>query len=142
MRKTTKDIQKCTIRTVSIVAMSCTFPDSNYSSQPVATSVAPFASVIINGIYWAVNSPRLLTIADAKSLMQPSIGSPLPHRLLAICDISADPGGSIEFMTECTTIDKPFCLYNSDYSVHNSQDFSGPGVLICSVGQTQLTVYP
>jgi hypothetical protein len=38
----------------------------------------------------------------------------LPHRLLAICDISADPGGSIEFMNECTTIDEPFCLYDAD----------------------------
>ena len=38
----------------------------------------------------------------------------MPHRLLAICDISADPGGSIEFMNECTTIDEPFCLYDAD----------------------------
>ncbi len=44
-----------------------------------------------------------------------SAGAPaLPHRLLAICDISADPGGSIEFMNECTTIDEPFCLYDAD----------------------------
>jgi hypothetical protein len=43
------------------------------------------------------------------------LGAPsLPHRLLAICDISADPGGSIEFMNECTTIDEPFCLYDAD----------------------------
>ena len=42
-------------------------------------------------------------------------GSPnLPHRLIGICDISADPGGSIEFMNECTTIDEPFCLYDAD----------------------------
>lgn len=42
-------------------------------------------------------------------------GAPtLPHRMLGICDISADPGGSIEFMTECTTIDHPFCLYDAD----------------------------
>lgn len=36
------------------------------------------------------------------------------YRMLAICDISADPGGSIEFMNECTTIDTPFCLYDAD----------------------------
>ncbi len=35
-------------------------------------------------------------------------------RMIAICDISADPGGSIEFMTDCTTIDKPFCIYDAD----------------------------
>jgi alpha-aminoadipic semialdehyde synthase len=79
--------------------------------------------VIINGIYWAVGSPKLLTIPDAKYLLRPahtpwlpiSVGAPaLPHRMLAICDISADPGGSIEFMNECTTIDTPFCLYDAD----------------------------
>lgn len=49
--------------------------------------------------------------------------------------ISADPNGSIEFMTECTTIDTPFCLYDSDYNKHNNNNFSGPGVLVCSVGR-------
>lgn len=67
--------------------------------------IAPYASVIINGIYWAVDSPKLVTIPDAKYLLRPaytpwlpsSVGAPsLPHRMLAICDISADPGGSIE----------------------------------------------
>ena len=63
-----------------------------------------------------------------------NIGSPaLPHRLLAICDISADPGGSIEFMTECTTIDTPFSLYDSDYNKQNTQHFSGSGILVCSI---------
>lgn len=63
--------------------------------------IAPYASVIVNGIYWAVNSPKLITIPDAKHLLRPphtpwlptSVGAPaLPHRMLAICDISADPG--------------------------------------------------
>jgi len=61
-------------------------------------------------------------VPDAKALLAPSQlpwipiseGAPgLPHRLLGICDISADPGGSIEFMNECTTIDNPFCLYDA-----------------------------
>ncbi|KAL1420475.1 hypothetical protein MTO96_024297 [Rhipicephalus appendiculatus] len=103
--------------------------------------IAPYASVIVNGIYWAVNSPKLLTIPDAKRLLQPtntpwlpsSAGAPsLPHRLLAICDISADPGGSIEFMNECTTIDAPFCLYDADQH-KNTESFAGPGVLVCSI---------
>ncbi|XP_076468857.1 alpha-aminoadipic semialdehyde synthase, mitochondrial-like isoform X2 [Babylonia areolata] len=103
--------------------------------------IAPYASCIINGIYWAPNSPRLLSIPDAKVLLQPtsepwvpsSPGCPnLPHRLLAICDISADPGGSIEFMKECTTIDSPFCLYDAEQNMDRTS-FSGPGVLICSI---------
>lgn len=114
-------------------------PERYYSN--FATEIAPYASVIVNGIYWAPNSPRLLTIPDAKRLLQPthspwlptSVGSPaLPHRLLAICDISADPGGSIEFMTDCTTIDTPFCLYDAAYN-KQSESFSGPGVLVCSI---------
>ncbi|CAL8092598.1 unnamed protein product [Orchesella dallaii] len=103
--------------------------------------IAPYASVIINGIYWAINSPKLLTLPDAKYLLQPtkipwlpnSPGSPnLPHRMLAICDISADPGGSIEFMNECTTIDNPFCLYDADRNKDVSS-FKGSGVLVCSI---------
>lgn len=114
-------------------------PERYYSN--FSTNIAPYASVIVNGIYWAPHSPKLLTIPDAKRLLQPhyapwlptSIGAPaLPHRLLAICDISADPGGSIEFMTDCTTIDNPFCLYDADYNQKTS-DFAGPGVLVCSI---------
>merc|ERR1719336_687629 len=106
-----------------------------------AKKFAPYASVIVNGIYWAPNTPRLLTIPDAKSLLTPqnspwianAVGSPrLPHRLVAICDISADPGGSIEFMNECTTIDEPFCLYDADQN-KDKKTFKGPGVLICSI---------
>ncbi len=66
-------------------------------------------------------------------LLACTAGAPaLPHRLLAICDISADPGGSIEFMNECTTIDEPFCLYDADRN-KDKKTFKGPGVLICSI---------
>uniref|UniRef100_A0A8C7UP61 Aminoadipate-semialdehyde synthase n=1 Tax=Oncorhynchus mykiss TaxID=8022 RepID=A0A8C7UP61_ONCMY len=52
--------------------------------------------------------------------------------LLAICDISADMGGSIEFMTECTSIDKPFCMYDADQHIdHDSVE--GTGILMCSI---------
>ncbi|XP_052251054.1 alpha-aminoadipic semialdehyde synthase, mitochondrial-like [Dreissena polymorpha] len=103
--------------------------------------VAPYSSCIINGIYWAPGAPRILTIPDAKTLLKSqqypwlpsSMGCPqLPHRLIALCDISADPGGSIEFMKECTTIDKPFCLYDAELN-QETESFKGDGVLICSI---------
>ena len=54
-------------------------------------------SVLVNGTYWAPNVPRLLTYDDARNLLKTMNrssaygGCPsLPHRLLAICDISAD----------------------------------------------------
>lgn len=42
--------------------------------------IAPFASVIVNGIYWDSRFPRLLTKEQAKPL----------DKLIAICDISCD----------------------------------------------------
>ncbi|XP_061108202.1 alpha-aminoadipic semialdehyde synthase, mitochondrial-like [Conger conger] len=103
-------------------------------------SIAPYTTCLINGIYWDPHTPRLLRRWDAQELMRPvefSAGvtegsSALPPRLMAICDISADMGGSIEFMTECTTIDKPFCIYNADQHIdHDSVE--GTGILICSI---------
>ncbi|GLH05076.1 Alpha-aminoadipic semialdehyde synthase, mitochondrial [Gryllus bimaculatus] len=123
------------------------FDPDEYTEHPsrylstFSKKIAPYASVILNGIYWAVDSPKLLTIPDAKYLLRPantpwlpsSVGAPaLPHRMLAICDISADPGGSIEFMNECTTIDTPFCLYDADRN-KDTKSFKGPGVLVCSI---------
>lgn len=125
------------------------FDSEEYNEYPeryistFSKKIAPYASVIINGIYWAVGSPKLLTIPDAKTLLRPantpwlpqSQGAPrLPHRMLAICDISADPGGSIEFMNECTNIDTPFCLYDADRN-KDTKSFKGPGVLVCSIGE-------
>lgn len=101
--------------------------------------IAPYASVIINGIYWSFDCPKLLTVPDAKNLLIPSQlpwipiseGAPgLPHRLLGICDISADPGGSIEFMNECTTIDNPFCLYDAHLHKDTKRYEGGVNTLI------------
>ncbi|GFS48106.1 alpha-aminoadipic semialdehyde synthase, mitochondrial, partial [Nephila pilipes] len=52
------------------------FPERYYSN--FAKTIAPYASVVINGIYWAVNSPKLLTIPDAKHLLRPSYTPWLP----------------------------------------------------------------
>ncbi|XP_048825797.1 alpha-aminoadipic semialdehyde synthase, mitochondrial isoform X1 [Brienomyrus brachyistius] len=103
-------------------------------------SIAPYTTCLINGIYWDPQTPRLLRRLDAQRLMRPvepsakaTEGWPeLPHRFLAICDISADVGGSIEFMTECTTIDKPFCMYDANQHIdHDSVE--GTGILMCSI---------
>nr|XP_020449122.1 alpha-aminoadipic semialdehyde synthase, mitochondrial isoform X1 [Monopterus albus]XP_020449123.1 alpha-aminoadipic semialdehyde synthase, mitochondrial isoform X1 [Monopterus albus] len=105
------------------------------------TSVAPYTTCLINGIYWEPYTPRLLRRQDAQNLMRPSKtlapvnqGSPeLPHKLLAICDISADTGGSIEFMNECTSIDKPFCMYDADQYINHDSSVEGNGILMCSI---------
>lgn len=110
-----------------------------YTSR-FSTDIAPYTTCLVNGIYWEPDTPRLLTRTDAHSLLGPAKildpahdGSPdLPHRFLAICDISADTGGSIEFMTECTTIDMPFCMYDAEkQTIHDSLE--GNGILMCSI---------
>ncbi|XP_053320149.1 alpha-aminoadipic semialdehyde synthase, mitochondrial [Spea bombifrons] len=104
------------------------------------TDIAPYTTCLINGIYWDPHTPRLLNRQDAQRLLAPVKstsaaieGCPkLPHKLLAIGDISADTGGSIEFMTECTTIDMPFCMYDADqHIIHDSVE--GCGILMCSI---------
>ncbi|XP_062439268.1 alpha-aminoadipic semialdehyde synthase, mitochondrial isoform X2 [Rhea pennata] len=104
------------------------------------SKIAPYTTCLINGIYWEQHTPRLLSRQDAQKLLVPvkstaaaREGCPeLPHKLLAICDISADTGGSIEFMTECTTIDSPFCMYDADqHIIHDSVE--GSGILMCSI---------
>uniref|UniRef100_A0A673GTT2 Alpha-aminoadipic semialdehyde synthase, mitochondrial-like n=1 Tax=Sinocyclocheilus rhinocerous TaxID=307959 RepID=A0A673GTT2_9TELE len=104
-------------------------------------TMAPYTTCLINGIYWDPHTPRLLRRLDAQRLIRPIIpassspdhGCPaLPHKFLAICDISADTGGSIEFMTECTTIEKPFCMYDANQHIdHDSVE--GNGILMCSI---------
>ncbi|XP_074683699.1 alpha-aminoadipic semialdehyde synthase, mitochondrial isoform X3 [Strix aluco] len=104
------------------------------------TDIAPYTTCLINGIYWEQHTPRLLSRQDAQNLLVPvrsaagaTEGCPeLPHKFLAICDISADTGGSIEFMTECTTIDSPFCMYDADqHIIHDSVE--GSGILMCTI---------
>lgn len=60
-------------------------PDLYFTNPEGAKSVfyeriAPFATVIVNGIYWDPRFPRLLTTCEARSLT----------RLVSICDISCD----------------------------------------------------
>uniref|UniRef100_A0A8C3T980 Aminoadipate-semialdehyde synthase n=1 Tax=Chelydra serpentina TaxID=8475 RepID=A0A8C3T980_CHESE len=116
------------------------FPNTADSKYCSTFSIAPYTTCLINGIYWEQHTPRLLNRHDAKKLLAPvkpsaaaTEGCPeLPHKLMAICDISADTGGSIEFMTECTSIDSPFCMYDADqHIIHGSVE--GFGILMCSI---------
>lgn len=54
--------------------------------------IAPYVTCLINSIYWAPNSPRILSRQDAQRLVIPDTslsghprGSPgLPHRLVSL----------------------------------------------------------
>ncbi|CAI9760968.1 unnamed protein product [Fraxinus pennsylvanica] len=86
--------------------------------------IAPFASVIVNCMYWEKRYPRLLTIKQLQNLMRN--GCPL----MGIADITCDIGGSIELVNQTTLIDSPFFRYDPlNESYHHDMEGSG---LICS----------
>ena len=91
-------------------------------------------SVLVNGTYWAPSVPRLLTYDDARNLLKTMnrssayAGCPsLPHRLLAICDISADTEVIIQYHTVffpfvlLKTIVGHSCFLNSVWWTSTSQ---------------------
>lgn len=85
--------------------------------------IAPYASVIVNCMYWENRFLRLLTTQQMQELAKK--GCPL----VGISDITCDIGGSIEFVNQCTTIEKPFFRYNPfTDSYHDDMDGDG---LIC-----------
>ncbi|KAG8172311.1 hypothetical protein JTE90_010337 [Oedothorax gibbosus] len=129
--------------------MAETSTEKNFANIQVAyvsvfaEEVAPCASVIVNGLYWKPGYPKLLTTSDAQKLLQARpktksdshSGFDLPHRLLAICEISADPCGAFEFIDKCTTIKFPLFIYDENQQQRDVA-YRGPGILI---GYARLT---
>lgn len=91
-------------------------------------NIAPFATAIVNGIYWEQRFPRLLTREQADQLC-----SNPNSRLVTIADISCDIQvrpvllsfnvsfqGSIEITHKATKIDDPFFEYGVGPRYENS----------------------
>uniref|UniRef100_A0A0E0K614 Saccharopine dehydrogenase (NAD(+), L-glutamate-forming) n=1 Tax=Oryza punctata TaxID=4537 RepID=A0A0E0K614_ORYPU len=88
--------------------------------------IAPYASAIVNCMYWERRFPRLLSIDQLQQLMKN--GCPL----VGISDITCDIGGSIEFVNKSTSIERPFFRYDpSTNSCHD--DMEGNGVICLAV---------
>ncbi|BBH08146.1 lysine-ketoglutarate reductase/saccharopine dehydrogenase bifunctional enzyme [Prunus dulcis] len=85
--------------------------------------IAPYASVIVNCMYWEKRFPRLLSTKQFQDLMRKG------RKLIGISDITCDIGGSIEFVNQTTSIDSPFFRYDPvNDSYHHDMDGAG---LIC-----------
>ncbi|GAY37559.1 hypothetical protein CUMW_029960 [Citrus unshiu] len=96
--------------------------------------IAPYASAIINCIYWEKQFPRLLSTQQLRDLAQK--GCPL----VGISDLTCDMEGSIEILNQTTTIDSPFFRYDpKNDSYHH--DMEGDGI-ICSVVDNLPTEFP
>lgn len=96
--------------------------------------IAPYCSCIINGTYWDEKFPRLLTNEQMNVLHKEG-----RHRLLGLADISADLGGSIQFMDKITTLDEPYCVHDFDAHTNHGKmtaavkDGQNRGCLIMSI---------
>ncbi|KAL9242212.1 hypothetical protein vseg_016233 [Gypsophila vaccaria] len=106
------------------------FNKADYYSHPehytpvFHENIAPYASVIVNCMYWEPRFPRLLTTNQLQELMNKRCP------LVGIADITCDIGGSIEFVNQATTIDSPFFRFDPfTDSYHNDMDGNG---VICS----------
>ncbi|KAJ4792712.1 Lysine ketoglutarate reductase/saccharopine dehydrogenase [Rhynchospora pubera] len=88
--------------------------------------VAPYASVIVNCMYWEKRFPRLLSTKQLQDLVKR--GCPL----LGVCDITCDIGGSIEFVNKSTSIESPFFRYNP-YTDSYHDDMTSDGVICLAV---------
>ncbi|KAJ8750761.1 hypothetical protein K2173_015942 [Erythroxylum novogranatense] len=111
---------------------SKTFDKVDYYAHPehykptFHEKIAPYASVIVNCMYWERRFPRLLSSLQLQHLSRK--GCPL----VGVADITCDIGGSIEFVNQTTSIDSPFFRYDPlNDSYH--YDMDGNGVICSSV---------
>jgi alpha-aminoadipic semialdehyde synthase len=89
--------------------------------------IAPYASFILNGIFWTDKYPRLMTIAQTKELQQQG-----RLRLMTLADVSCDINGSFEFMGEASTIDHPYYMYDPETKRTHDQ-LESKGIQIMSI---------
>ncbi|KAL0231597.1 hypothetical protein GEMRC1_011001 [Eukaryota sp. GEM-RC1] len=103
-------------------------PSQCYST--FAEEILPYVTCIFNGVYWTAKYPRILTTAEARA--QAAKG---PLKLRALGDITADEGGSFEFMSMITDFDEPFACW--DPASNSITDGPlGNGVMFYSVDHT------
>ena len=89
--------------------------------------IAPYASAIVNCMYWDNRYPRLLTKKQMEEFYNKG-----HKKLIGIGDITCDVGGSIEFLTKTTDIEQPFYLY--DVQAQATRDsLDGDGVMMMGV---------
>jgi len=89
----------------------------------------PYLTVLINGIVWSDEYPRLVTKADVRALWEPSDRQP---RLRVIGDVSCDIDGGIELTVQATSPDQPTFVYDP-LAEHVTPGHAGRGVVIMAV---------
>jgi saccharopine dehydrogenase (NAD+, L-lysine forming) len=91
------------------------------------TQYIPHLNGIVNGMYWDLRYPRIVT----KEYLKKHFAEENP-RLSVIGDITCDPDGSIQITHKGTEIENPVFVYHPD-SEEYTMGFSGNGVLVMPV---------
>ncbi|KAJ1915090.1 hypothetical protein IWQ60_008570 [Tieghemiomyces parasiticus] len=91
--------------------------------------IAPYTSVLVNGLYWTEKQPRLLTKQQLRHLQS---DPQYRYRMLAVADIGCDIEGPLEFMSHFSSIDEPFYYYDAVRDREHVNE-SEPGVQILGV---------
>ncbi|KAL0216668.1 hypothetical protein P9112_008852 [Eukaryota sp. TZLM1-RC] len=93
-----------------------------------AEKIAPYVSAIFNGVFWTAKYPRILTTEESRRVAK-------NWRLELLSDITADEGGSFEWMSKITTFDEPVTLWNPETDTL-TDGIRGDGVAFYSVDHT------
>lgn len=115
------------------LAVDEAFDKADYKLRPEAYEpifhdiVLPYTSILVNCMYWEARFPRLVTVKQAAALH-----AARRLRLLGVCDITCDFQGSVEFLKEFTSIEKPFYIYDIEHD-KVMHDLEAPGILYHAV---------
>eukprot|EP01103_Thecamoeba_quadrilineata_P005672 TRINITY_DN15441_c0_g1_i1.p1 TRINITY_DN15441_c0_g1~~TRINITY_DN15441_c0_g1_i1.p1 ORF type:complete len:923 (-),score=158.70 TRINITY_DN15441_c0_g1_i1:152-2920(-) len=93
-----------------------------------ADNIAPYASVIVNSLYWDSKFPRLLSNQQLEELE--SSGR---NRLIGVADLSCDIEGSIESLKEISSIDHPLYVYDVEKREVSYDIVNQKGILFLAV---------
>lgn len=125
----------CVVTSKDMVApkdSSKNFDQEDYYAHPenyypvFHEKIAPYASVIVNCMYWEKRFHRLLSNKQLQDLKLAS------NRLVGVADITCDIGGSIECLDRTTKIERPFFRYNPINGSYH-EDMDGDGVIFLAV---------
>ncbi|CAD8157332.1 unnamed protein product [Paramecium octaurelia] len=127
-----KTVYVCPFKTTDLVRhqedYDKEFTSSDYYNHPnqytpvFHTKYLPYLTIIVNDIYWDHKFPRYITNSQMRDLVQSG-----KSRLQAVCDVTCDMEGSIQFLKKYTTPDNPVYFYEPiSESIHDEFDAKSP----------------
>lgn len=89
-----------------------------------------YCNILINCLYWEYRYPKVIRKADLQHIF-----SSHKQKLLGICDISCDIGGSIEILKEYLSHRSPFVIYEpvTEEYIENIDYASKEGIIFSAI---------